>query len=521
MTNKTLTIESSSVGDQPGIELSASEVAKIVTGSRDMYSRSRQILALVLTMVTILVALAVRLANLRHEAVDGDELFSRRVALMPIQEMLPAIRADLVHPPLYYFILKIGTTLWGSNALGIRLWSILFGILLIPLTVLIGSKLSGGWNVGLLAAAMLTLNTDMIFYSQQARSYMLYTLLTALLYEWISRLGHEKGDQKGGFWVFGCVLMAVLVYTHYVAAVYVFCVVIAILMSHVTPRAKLLAGGLAGFAALSFVPWLVAVSGVYRQRHGLMDWQGHPTMYDLKALWASAVGILEFRGATTVAIIIVGSLLICALILNDKGRSVRDSPLQLSLLLCSFLPPLIMFVLSINPINLRLFGPRHLLPSVVALTLICSYGLERLAAQLSQFRTIVFCIGGAALLGFAATSTLHKLIQVPTREPYDRIAQQALTLANNGQKIYTTWVYGVGDPVNFYCQSKCVDPLPKDLDTLPRSFYLLYRPNAPKEEARYQSLTRHGLIASPIAFYTNGRHSPWGTQMVLLSNVDP
>jgi predicted membrane-bound mannosyltransferase len=95
---------------------------------------------LVLIVLIVLVGASLRVITLGHEAVDGDELFSRRVAVLPIHQMLPAIRADLVHPPFYYFLLKAGLSLWGSSALGIRLWSLLFGLLLIPLSV---------WQVGL------------------------------------------------------------------------------------------------------------------------------------------------------------------------------------------------------------------------------------------------------------------------------------------------------------------------------------------------------------------------------------
>src|SRR5579862_9340591 len=86
-----------------------------------------------LLLLIVLIAAFLRIYPLKHEALSGDELFSLRVALAPLHESYTMVRDDLVHPPLYYLLLKIGVSIWGASAVGLRLLSLAAGILTIPL----------------------------------------------------------------------------------------------------------------------------------------------------------------------------------------------------------------------------------------------------------------------------------------------------------------------------------------------------------------------------------------------------
>ncbi|MEO6983627.1 MAG: glycosyltransferase family 39 protein, partial [Edaphobacter sp.] len=256
--------------------------------------------ALLLLLLIIVCGTALRIAYISHEALEGDEIFSRRVVLLSPPNEIAAIRNDLVHPPLYYFLLQATTRIWGSSPNGIRGYSLLCGIASIGLIALVGGTLPDGRFVGLLAAALLALNQTYIFYSQEARSYASYSLLVLLLVLWVARVTRLSGNQPSfRHWVLGTLLMTMLVYTHYVGAIYVGFAVLAILLSHI-PRTRRIASFVcAAIAALCFVPWLIAIEGVYNQKHGLganLDWEGHPTIYSLKQVFASALGLLEVRG---------------------------------------------------------------------------------------------------------------------------------------------------------------------------------------------------------------------------------
>jgi hypothetical protein len=276
-------------------------------------------------------------------------------------------------------------------------------------------------------------------------------------------------------------------------------------------------------AAVSFVPWLVSVARVYRLKHGVgqnLDWQGHPDLYALKSVWAWSIGVMDFTGATTVALLLVAVLLLTAVKWMPPPHFF-DSPIVVTLVSLATLPPIILFLLSTKPFNLPLFGIRHLLPSVVVMALICCYGLEVLALRSEKFYGPAFAIGSLILLTFAFVPTLTNLTHGPSRYPYDRIAKEVRRQTDTGHHVYTTAYYEVGEPVNFYCETECAQPLPTDSAALPETFVLLYRPQGSREVAQYRELLKQGFTTDSDAYYTNGRGSPGGTAMASLTRTRP
>jgi len=115
------------------------EPVHVVLSSSGKKIQHRKIL-LFLGLIMVFGALLLTLA-LHRESVDTDELFSRSVALMLAHEEFEAIRYDLVHPPLYYYLLKGDTLLLGPSVLAVRTLSLVFGVLSIGLVGYIGYQL--------------------------------------------------------------------------------------------------------------------------------------------------------------------------------------------------------------------------------------------------------------------------------------------------------------------------------------------------------------------------------------------
>lgn len=483
---------------------------------------SRPVLLLLLFIIAC--GGVLRLASLPHEALEGDEIFSRNVAMLSPPNEIAAIRENLVHPPLYYFLLQATTRLWGAGPDGIRGFSLLCGIASIGLIALVGYTLPDGRFVGLLAAALLALNQTHIFYSQEARSYAWYTLLVLLLVLWVWRVTRISGAPSSRrHWVLGTLLMTMLVYTHYVGAIYVGSAVLAILLSHIPPARRIAAFACASIAALCFVPWLIAIAGVYKAKHGVganLDWEGHPTIYSLKQVFASSLGILEIRGGTTLVLLVV-ALLTLAAVLMVRHHSLRQSPVVLTLLFLSFLPPIFVFFLSRPPFNLPIFGLRHLLPSIPLIIVLCCYGLDRLAKQTSARSTLVLSAGSVLLLAIGAIPTLQRLLSPPSRIPYDLVTQEVRKDRAAGVPAYTTWFYGVGEPVNFYCASLCVAQLPPDHQQLPSQIVVLFRPGSAGEAEQYRRLQQDGFSEIEKHYYTDGGRSIYGTTLAILKRSSP
>jgi hypothetical protein len=464
-----------------------------------------------LLLLIVLIAAFLRIYPLKHEALSGDELFSARVALAPFHESYTMVRDDLVHPPLYYLLLKIGVSIWGAGAVGLRLLSLAAGIFTIPLVWLLGRRLGASDATGLLAAALVALGVNNIYYSQEARSYATYTLLVLLFALWLSVIPKKP---TSSMWTIGGTLMLLLFYIHYVAAIFLAFGLLALLFSDVAASVKKTAVALAVVVGVLFVPWLYVVAGVYRLKHGVgenLDWQGHPEFYELKRIWALSLGVSEIKGATAVALAVVILLAAAALICHSRRRMLRHNLLLLICVFTGLLAPLALFILSRKPINLPLFGLRHVLPATSLLCLVCCYGLTKLSEAAGQYRKAVFTAGALLLLTLAAVPEIDAFTHGPARFPYDAIEQQVAAEESKGIPAYTTWLYGIGEPINFYCHSSCVLDIYESADHLPQKFVLLYRPKNSREAKEYLDLQSHGFVTDESTYYTDGAKNPSGT----------
>lgn len=87
-------------------------------------------------------------------------------------------RADF-HPPGWFIILWFWGKLFGYSEIAVRLPSVIFGVITIYITYLIGKKLVSK-KLGIIAALLISINPLHIYYSQEARMYSLATLAVSI-----------------------------------------------------------------------------------------------------------------------------------------------------------------------------------------------------------------------------------------------------------------------------------------------------------------------------------------------------
>jgi len=90
--------------------------------------------------------------------------------------ILHKIMIEDFHFPLYYFILHFWMKLFGDADLIVRLLSYTFGILTIPAAYLAGKKLHDK-KTGIITASLVSINSFLIYFSQEVRFYSLLGLL--------------------------------------------------------------------------------------------------------------------------------------------------------------------------------------------------------------------------------------------------------------------------------------------------------------------------------------------------------
>jgi hypothetical protein len=114
----------------------------------------------------------------------------------------------------------------------------------------------------------------------------------------------------------------------------------------------------------------------------------------------------------------------------------------------------------------------------------------------------------------AVQSSLH-----PRRIPYHEIAHaiERLPAVTN---IYTTYEYGVGQPVRHYLHThQQIAGLPAAAAELPATFVLLYRPANKNESIRAQSLKAAGWRELDSHYYPADHSNAFGTQMQVMTRT--
>ncbi len=120
-----------------------------------------------------------RFSTLTSQSFWLDEATTVHEVGLSFGGMLSAIAAHESTPPLYFMLAWIWTRLFGAGEFGLRSLSSVAGTALIPVSYLCGRELVSR-RAGLAAAALATFSPFLIWYSQEARAYMLFGLLGAL-----------------------------------------------------------------------------------------------------------------------------------------------------------------------------------------------------------------------------------------------------------------------------------------------------------------------------------------------------
>ena len=121
----------------------------------------------------LLLAAYLRLRQLSIRDFWYDEAFTGIAVKESFKGMMGMILQD-VHPPLYYFSLKIFASFFNYSVYGIRLYSAIFGILCVLAVYLFTRELFGR-KAALFASFIATISPFAIQYSQEGRMYSMFS----------------------------------------------------------------------------------------------------------------------------------------------------------------------------------------------------------------------------------------------------------------------------------------------------------------------------------------------------------
>jgi uncharacterized membrane protein len=225
-------------------------------------------------------AAAVRFATLGLQSYHHDEVVTAtRILRGDFWQAMDAVGYSESAPPLYYALAWLWTQVTGTGELGLRSFSALAGVLTVPVAYLLGAELRGR-RTGIAAAALVAVNPMLVWYSQEARAYALFALLTAVSFLYFLR-ALDRGERRD-FVLWG-VFSALALATHYFA----FFPLAAEALWLLRGRRRAVVPGLAIVAGAGL---LLAPLAIHQMSIGHAEWIGGHTLGN--RLWGTGLTFL-------------------------------------------------------------------------------------------------------------------------------------------------------------------------------------------------------------------------------------
>jgi mannosyltransferase len=319
--------------------------------------------AFILGLITLIGA-ALRLHALAVRSLWIDEAASVSIASLAWKPFLKVLWGYQGNMAFYYFLLH-GWVHLGDSEFAVRSLSVLFGVLTIPAIYLLAARLFDR-PTGLISAALLTVHSFHVHWSQETRAYSLLILLLVLTtYSFLAAM--ESGS-KLRYWLAFSVLAALCVYAHIFALLVLTAHALAIVFPK--PFRVELPTVVASAAVFALLCEPMAAF-VVLQHSDQLAWIARPSLGDI---W-EFLKLLTSEGG--VLLVVIYFVLCGSAFLQPAGlkRPAKESwALRLILLWLLSLPLLTLAFTPIKP----LFYPRYMVICVPALVILAARGLINL-----------------------------------------------------------------------------------------------------------------------------------------------
>lgn len=295
-----------------------------------------------------------------NSAVWFDESYSAYLVRGDFSQIWGLTAAD-VHPPFYYFLLKIWSSIFGATDISMRFMSVFFGALAI-ISLFFLFKRWFGLKTASIATPFLALSPMLIRYGQEMRMYTLVFLIVILA---TIVLDLAIKTQKKRYYALYAVLVALGMWTHYFTALawITHVLYITIICRENLFQKKWLLTYLG--AVVLFIPWLPSfVSQVTEVQKGF--WIPPITIITpLEYLSQTLFFMTPETANGWLVILFLAVVTLSALLLAKSYQSLSDKSRKQSfrfLLALVFVPPAILIILSLPPLS-PMFVDRYILYS--------------------------------------------------------------------------------------------------------------------------------------------------------------
>ena len=323
---------------------------------------------------------ATRVWRLTDSCLVFDEIYSVHAAEHAWSDMIRFTALDLVHPPLFYALLKVWIAVGGESLLWLRLLPATFAIIAgIPIILFCRElRAAPQWST-VFVIGMITANGSWMKYSQEVRMYSLLTLLsvTAL---WLTVRYIHRGT--GLFWL--TIINILVVWTHYFGWFVVLSEIVSLVL--IDRRRWRQALVLMVVPFLSFAAWLIEIMSVWNESNLAQNvgWIDRPGVVDVALLLLRLLEPFYYQvsnaGSSSYYLVSVPLLTIFAIaatIWIVQKRQGSNEIMKL-LLICLALPVSGAFVSSwLLPYSV--WGTRHLMIVIVPAAMLFGVALLELS----------------------------------------------------------------------------------------------------------------------------------------------
>jgi uncharacterized membrane protein len=320
--------------------------------------------------------------------------------------MLEMVAIDLVHPPLFYGVLKIWMAIGPESVFWWRLLPALLGIVSVAPLIMICRELRLERFETAMVVFLFSVNGFLIGYAQQVRMYSL-VLLCSLVSIWLFvRFINSAADERKTL-IALFVVNLVVVYSHYYGW---FVVGVESLIVVIWNRRRLLAFAVMDvLLAICYVPWVLAVIHANRE-HPLaphINWIAPPSIRELVWFYALLNGAFEFRRSTMLGVLLFGLPVVITIWTLIKTRNNIELRRLLWLCLFAFLPALLAFFISRSWRSV--WGERHLIVAATPYLMLVVVGAYRLRSRLAAGLVLSAILLWSTVSGF-------RVIEAPERK---------------------------------------------------------------------------------------------------------
>jgi mannosyltransferase len=343
------------------------------------------------------VAFALRIAGLTGESLWRDEVDTVRFAFLPLSGILSNFAANGFNGPLYHLLIRVWLSLVGVSDLGLRLFSLGCGVVLVALIYPLGCRLFGR-RAAVIAMWLAGISPVLTWYSGEGKMYALQPmLLTLALYALVRAVTAHGRTGSRPWWLVFITSTSLSFYVQLLSPLFL-PVALAFFVA-LWPNARHhIAGGLIALVALTvpYIPmaiWQVpaflqggdighafyplGVIGLTLASNWTLGLDGRAPLLNLPA----SDGEIALARMASIALCVV----LAAYGLIDAVSQARSRPeerrrvgLNLATLFWLAAPTLLIYVIAMR---IPIFQPRYVLWCAPALYLLVGFGVARLRGE--------------------------------------------------------------------------------------------------------------------------------------------